>query len=71
MVFSFHCGWKVEIPLGLSDSISDLTKNEEVLDVAVVQLLSHVRLFVTPWTAAHQTFLSLTISQSLPKFMSI
>ena len=27
--------------------------------------------FVTPWTAAHQTFLSLTISQSLPKFMSI
>ena len=25
----------------------------------------------TPWTAAHQASLSLTISQSLPKFMSI
>ena len=39
--------------------------------VVVVQSPSHVRLFVTPWTAAHQTSLSLTISQSLPKFMSI
>ena len=28
-------------------------------------------LFVTPWTAAHQASLSLTISWSLPKFMSI
>ena len=36
-----------------------------------VQLLSHVRLFATPWTAAHQAFLSFTISQSLLKFMSI
>ena len=26
---------------------------------------------VTPWTAAHQASLSVTISQSLPKFMSI
>ena len=39
--------------------------------VVVVQLPSCVRLFVTPWTAAHLTSLSLTISQSLPKFMSI
>ena len=37
----------------------------------VVQSLSHVRLFVTPWTAAHQASLSFTISQSLFKFMSI
>ena len=37
----------------------------------VVQLLNHVRLFVTPWTIAHQASLSLTISQSLPKFISI
>ena len=36
-----------------------------------VQLLSHVRLFVTPWTAAHQAFLSITNSWSLPKLMSI
>ena len=26
---------------------------------------------MTPWTAAHQALLSLTVSQSLPKFMSI
>ena len=32
---------------------------------------SCVQLFETPLTAAHQTSLSLTIFQSLPKFMSI
>ena len=32
---------------------------------------NHVRLFMTPWTAAHQTSLSFTISWSLLKFMSI
>ena len=37
---------------------------------AVVQLLSRVQLFVTPWTAAHQGSLS-TISLSLLKLMSI
>ena len=36
-----------------------------------VQLLSCVWLFVTPWTAAHQAFLSITNSQSLLKLMSI
>ena len=36
----------------------------------VVQSLRHVRLFVTPWTAAHQAFLSFTISWSLLKLMS-
>ena len=39
--------------------------------VAVVQLLSHVQFFVTPWTAACQASLSFTISQSLLKLMSI
>ena len=36
-----------------------------------VQSLGYVQLFVTPWTAACQAFLSLTISRSSPKFMSI
>ena len=36
-----------------------------------VQLLSHVQLFVTPWTAAHQTSLSITNSRSLPKLAFI
>ena len=37
----------------------------------VVQLLSCVWLFVTPWTTAHQASMSLTISQSVLKIMSI
>ena len=36
-----------------------------------VQFLSHVWLFATPWTAAHQISLSITNSWSLFKFMSI
>ena len=39
--------------------------------LVVFQLPSCVWLFVTPWTAELQASLSLTISQSLPKFMSI
>ena len=37
----------------------------------VVQLLSCVRLFATPWTATRQASLSFIISQSLLKLMSI
>ena len=36
-----------------------------------VQSLSHVRLFVTPWTAACQASLSITHSQSLLELVSI
>ena len=39
--------------------------------VSVVQSLSRVRLFATPWTAACQASLSFTISWSLLKLMSI
>ena len=39
--------------------------------VSSVQLLSRVRLFVTPWTAARQAFLSFSISWSYLKLMSI
>ena len=38
---------------------------------AVGQLLSHIRLFATPWTAAPQPCLSFTISWSLFKLKSI
>ena len=38
---------------------------------SIVQSLSHVRLFVTSWIAAHQASLSFTISQSWVKRMSI
>ena len=36
-----------------------------------VQLLGHMQLFATPWTAARQTSLSITNSRSLLKLMSI
>ena len=36
-----------------------------------VQLLSRVRLFAIPWTAAHQASLSITNSQSLLKLTSV
>ena len=47
----------------------------QLLDIYVhfssVQLLSHVQLFATPWTAACQASLSITNSWSLLKLMSI
>ena len=51
----------------LVDDLSLLTHSASV----VVHLLSHVQLFVTPWTAARQASLSFTISWSLLKLMSI
>ena len=42
-----------------------------ISSVSSVQSLSRVRLFVTPWTIAHQASLSITNSQHLLKLMSI
>ena len=42
-----------------------------LLFVVLVQLLSHVQPFATPWTAACQASLPFTISWSLIKLMSI
>ena len=39
----------------------------ESVQFSSVQLLSHVQLFATPWTAAHQASLSITNSRSLLK----
>ena len=41
------------------------------LSLSSAQSLSHVWLFATPWTAAHQASLFITNSHSLPKLMSI
>ena len=48
-----------------------LEGRRHTINLVVVQLLSQVRLFATPWTAARQASLSFTISQSLRKLMSI
>ena len=44
---------------------------ESYCSPVVVQLLSHVPFFVTPWTAAHQASLSITNFQGLLKLLSI
>ena len=49
----------------------ELVNNFSTHMMFVVQLLSHVLLFVTPWTVACQAPLSSAISWSLLKFMSI
>ena len=43
----------------------------EIFQFSSVQVLSHVWLFETPWTAARQASLSITNSQSLLKLRSI
>ena len=55
-----YCVWYLEYNL----------KNKSDL-VVVVQLLSHIQLFLTAWTTAHQASLYSTNSQSLLKFKSI
>ena len=47
---------------------SDIENDEHNV---VAQSVGRVQLFVTPWTAARQAYLSITISQSLLKLMSI
>ena len=43
----------------------------QMSSVQFIQSVSHVQLFATPWTAACQASLSITISQSSFKLMSI
>ena len=58
---TYHSKWKV---------FFSKEPNFELI-VVVVELLSRVQLFVTPWTTAHQISLSFTISRSLLRFTSI
>ena len=46
-------------------------RSRDTIHVSSVQLLSPVRPFETPWTAARQASLSITNSRSLLKLMSI
>ena len=55
--------WRRKVPFS-PQHLVDLT-------FVVVQSLSHIQLFVTPWTAARQAFWSFTVSLSLLKLMSI
>ena len=57
---------QISLPLPKPLAITDVP----IISI-VVQLLSHVQLFVTPLTAASQASLSFTISQSFLKLTSI
>ena len=50
---------------------SGLWENNKHYQFSSVQLLSCVRLFATPWTAAHQASLSITNSPSLVKLVKV
>ena len=67
--------WWMTVPLTVKfglipGSLSSSTESSSVL-FSSAQSLSNVRLFATPWIAAHQASLSITNSRSLLKFMSI
>ena len=58
-------------PLKRSQVLAGAPKSHfESLSLIIVQLLSRVQLFATPWTAANHPSLSFTISLSLLKLMS-
>ena len=71
--------WLWLLPNGVSSHLNEKSSEKPVVrhnlqinyQFSSVQLLSHIRLFATPWTAAYQASLSITNSQSLLKLTSI
>ena len=72
--FAFYHIFDLAWPFLLNQTFRRQRKREEIWGpgiAAIIQSLSCVWLFVTPWTAAHQASLSITNSQSLLKLISI
>ena len=76
--FTYNANNEIKILAGKSLKCSFLRWRSYYYNVAckefivvVVQSLSYVQLFTTPWTAAHQASLPFTISWSLLKLISI
>ena len=65
----FQEGEEPRLHTGLGLDLS--TSSYQLCEAVVVQSLSHVWLFATPWTAARQASLSITVSLSLLQFMPI
>ena len=63
----FYLAWIISTTV----SSRFMTITQDHLIYCSVQSLSHVQLFVTSWTAACQTSLSITNSRSLLRLMSI
>ena len=68
-ILSWKIPWRVEP--GGPERVHGARKSHKWLSTVVIQSLSHVRLVVNPWTAACQASLSITISLSFLKLMSI
>ena len=68
--FHFHFQLRENF-LYLLPSFTACCKEKAYFEISSVQSLSHVLLFATPWTAAHQASLSITNFQSLLKLISI
>ena len=66
LILFFHTSRTTKMVLSQSFSF---TVDNVTVQFCSVQSLSHVWLFVTPWTAAHQASLSITNSWSLLKLM--
>ena len=62
--------WRIELR-GKTRDQADFTQTTVPVQFSSVQSLSHVRLFATPWTAAHQASLSIINFWSLLKLRSI
>ena len=69
--WSFHPGQCQTLVADPASLLPFFLTKESYFFVIVVQSLSRVQLFVTPWTAAWQASLSFTISWSLCKLKSI
>ena len=67
-ILAWRIPWTIQ-SMGLQRVGHDWVTFTFTLSLRSVQSLSHVRLFVTPWTAAHQASLSITNSRRLPKLM--
>ena len=75
LIHSFFCSWEIfhciYVLQILYSFICWWTSRLLLYVLSWVRTLSHVWLFVTPWTTAHQASLSITNSRSLLKLMSI
>ena len=76
-LFGGGCNWAVYV-LHIFWILTFVKTNLQILSpilsvtiVVVVQSFSCVRLFATPWTAAHKASMSFIVSQSLAKLTSI
>ena len=69
---SIHYFYKIDMSRDIHCIVfKEYTMTQTSVQFSSVQSLSHVWLFETPWSAAHQASLSITSSRSLLKLMSI